>query len=74
MYTTLSPCPMCAGAAILFGIKRVVLGENRTFVGGESELLDYGVEVVNLGEAHVLWIMQMRHYTFPYLTHIIKMR
>lgn len=42
---------MCAGAAVLFGIRRVVMGENETFVGGEDVLKGFGVEVVNLGEA-----------------------
>ncbi len=36
MYTTLSPCDMCTGAILLYGIPRVVIGENRTFVGGED--------------------------------------
>jgi cytosine/creatinine deaminase len=48
MYTTLSPCPMCSGAIVLYGIPRVVLGENRTFMGAEEELRQHGVEVVNL--------------------------
>lgn len=48
MFTTLSPCTMCTGAMILYGIKRCVMGENNTFVGGESILKDHGVEVVNL--------------------------
>jgi cytosine/creatinine deaminase len=48
MYTTLSPCPMCAGAILLYGIPRVVLGENRTFMGAEEELRSRGVQVVNL--------------------------
>jgi cytosine/creatinine deaminase len=48
MYTTLSPCPMCSGAILLYGIPRVVLGENRTFMGAEEELARRGVEVVNL--------------------------
>jgi creatinine deaminase len=48
MYTTLSPCPMCSGALLLYGIPRVVLGENRTFMGAEEELRRHGVEVVNL--------------------------
>lgn len=49
MYTTLSPCDMCTGAILLYGIPRVVMGENRTFVGGEDLLRSRGVEVVNLG-------------------------
>ena len=48
MYTTLSPCHMCTGAILLYGIKRVVLGENRTFMGAEQLLRDHGVEVINL--------------------------
>jgi cytosine/creatinine deaminase len=51
MYTTLSPCPMCAGAILLYGIPRVVLGEDRTFRGAEEELTGHGVEVVNLDSA-----------------------
>jgi len=48
MYTTLSPCTMCSGAIILFGIKRVVIGENSTFVGGEHFLTAHRVEIINL--------------------------
>jgi cytosine deaminase len=48
MVTTLSPCDMCTGAILLYGIPRVVMGENRTFVGGEELLRGHGVEVVNL--------------------------
>jgi cytosine/creatinine deaminase len=48
MYTTLSPCHMCTGAILLYGIRRVVVGENRTFMGAEDLLRAHGVEVVNL--------------------------
>jgi cytosine/creatinine deaminase len=48
MATTLSPCDMCTGAILLYGIPRLVIGENRTFVGGEDYLRSRGVEVVNL--------------------------
>jgi cytosine deaminase len=48
MYTTLSPCDMCTGAILLYGIPRVVIGENRTFLGAEDLLRSRGVEVVNL--------------------------
>lgn len=48
MYTTLSPCSMCTGAILLYGIPRVVIGENRTFQGDEDLLRARGVEVVNL--------------------------
>jgi cytosine deaminase len=46
MYTTLSPCDMCTGAILLYGIPRVVIGENETFLGGEELLKARGVEVV----------------------------
>ncbi|KAH6886947.1 cytosine deaminase [Thelonectria olida] len=48
MYTTLSPCDMCTGACLLYKVKRVVIGENRTFLGGEKYLLERGVEVIVL--------------------------
>lgn len=48
MYTTLSPCNMCSGACIMYGIKRVVMGENETFLGGEDWLQKKGIEVINL--------------------------
>lgn len=51
MYTTLSPCDMCSGAILLYGIPRVVIGENRTFMGAEDHLRERGVEVVNLDSA-----------------------
>jgi cytosine/creatinine deaminase len=46
MYTTLSPCDMCTGAMLLYGIPRVVIGENVTFMGAEDHLRSRGVEVV----------------------------
>jgi cytosine deaminase len=48
MYTTLSPCDMCAGAILLYGIPRVIMGENTTFVGAEETLRARGVELINL--------------------------
>lgn len=45
LYTTLSPCPMCSGAIVLYGIPKVVIGENRTFMGEESWLLSHDVEL-----------------------------
>ncbi len=48
LYTTLSPCDMCTGAILLYGIPRVVIGENETFMGGEDYLRSRGVEVINL--------------------------
>jgi cytosine/creatinine deaminase len=48
IYTTLSPCSMCSGAILLYGIPRVVIGENRTFMGEEDLLRSRGVEVMVL--------------------------
>jgi cytosine deaminase len=45
LYTTLSPCPMCSGAILLYGIPKVVIGENRTFMGEEKLLVQRGVTV-----------------------------
>lgn len=46
LYSTLSPCDMCSGAVLLYGIPKVVVGENRTFCGPEDYLRTRGVEVV----------------------------
>ncbi|KAI1107769.1 putative cytosine deaminase [Jackrogersella minutella] len=51
MYTTLSPCDMCTGACLLYGISRVVIGENKTYLGGEAYLQQRGVEVIVLDSA-----------------------
>ncbi|MDD0976986.1 nucleoside deaminase [Pseudomonas fontis] len=45
LYTTLSPCAMCSGAILLYGIKRVIVGENQTFLGEEELLKSRGVSV-----------------------------
>ncbi|VEU23993.1 DEKNAAC105297 [Brettanomyces naardenensis] len=58
LYTTLSPCPMCSGAALLFKIPRVVMGENDTFVGAEDWLEKSGVEVVNAHNDECKELMQ----------------
>lgn len=50
LYTTLSPCPMCSGAVILYNIPRVVIGENSTLMGAESLLEVNDVEVVVLDD------------------------
>ena len=58
MYTTLSPCDMCSGAILLYGIPRVVLGENRTFMGAEDLLRSRGVEVINLDSEECFELMR----------------
>ncbi|WP_245805482.1 nucleoside deaminase [Desulfovibrio gilichinskyi] len=45
LYTTLSPCPMCTGAILLYGIKKVIIGENVNYLGAEKTLLENGVEI-----------------------------
>ena len=57
MVSTLSPCDMCTGAILLFGIPRVVVGENSTFYGGEDYLRARGVEVVVLDDAECVAMM-----------------
>lgn len=51
LYTTLSPCAMCSGAILLYGIGKVIVGENRTFMGEEQLLRDRGVQVQVLGDS-----------------------
>lgn len=51
LYTTLSPCPMCSGAILLYGIPRVVVGEHDSFMGEEALLAERGVAVTVLDDA-----------------------
>ena len=57
LYTTLSPCPMCTGAILLYGIPHVVVGENRTFLGDEALLTSRGVRVDVLQDAECIGMM-----------------
>src|SRR5438552_14719313 len=57
IYTTLSPCSMCSGAILLYGIPRVVIGENRTFLGEEELLQSRGVVVEVLQDARCQELM-----------------
>lgn len=57
MVTTLSPCDMCTGAILLYGIPRVVIGENRTFRGSEDLLRSRGVEAVVLDDPACVELM-----------------
>lgn len=57
LYTTLSPCAMCSGAIILYGIPRVVVGENRTFMGEEELLRSRGVTVEVLQDEKCITLM-----------------
>lgn len=58
MVTTLSPCDMCTGAILLYEIPRVVIGENKTFMGGEEYLRSRGVEVVVLDDPECVQMME----------------
>ena len=58
MYTTLSPCAMCSGAILLYGIPRVVVGENRTFVGEEALLRSRGVRVEVVQDPRCIRLME----------------
>ena len=58
LYTTLSPCPMCAGAILLYGIPKVIIGENRSFLGEEALLRSRGVEVEVLQDASCIALMR----------------
>jgi creatinine deaminase len=58
MYTTLSPCDMCSGAMLLYGIPRVVVGENATFMGAEDLLRSRGVEVVLADDTECVELMR----------------
>jgi creatinine deaminase len=57
LYTTLSPCPMCTGAILLYRIPRVVIGENRNFMGAEDYLRQQGVLVEVVQDAECLEMM-----------------
>lgn len=58
IYTTLSPCPMCSGTILLYGIPKVVIGENRTFMGEEELLRQRGVEVTVIDNSECYKLMQ----------------
>jgi creatinine deaminase len=57
LYSTLSPCDMCSGAILLYGIPRVVVGENRTFCGPEEHLVTRGVELEIVDNAECVQLM-----------------
>jgi cytosine deaminase len=57
LYTTLSPCPMCSGAIVLYGIRRVVVGEHRSFMGEEDWLRSHGVAIDLVDDAACVALM-----------------
>jgi creatinine deaminase len=58
LYTTLSPCPMCSGTILLYGIPKVIIGENKTFMGEEELLRSRGVKVSVIDDAACYQLMQ----------------
>jgi cytosine deaminase len=67
LYSTLSPCPMCSGAALLYGIPRVVVGENVTFQGPEAYVRSHGVDVTVLQDPECIAMMEEFIRTQPTL-------
>jgi creatinine deaminase len=58
LYSTLSPCDMCSGAALLYGIPKIVVGENRNFQGPEDYVKGRGVDVVILDDEDCVTMMK----------------
>jgi creatinine deaminase len=67
IYSTLSPCDMCSGAILLYGIPRVVIGENRTFQGPEGYVRSRGVDVTVANNAECVALMESFISTNPAL-------
>ena len=67
LYTTLSPCAMCSGAILLYGIPRVVIGENRTFRGEEELLRGRGVQLDIVQDAACIRLMEEFIEQYPTL-------
>lgn len=57
LYTTLSPCDMCSGAALLYRIPEIVIGENTNFMGAEAHLRSHGVELTVLNDPECIELM-----------------
>jgi cytosine deaminase len=58
IYTTLSPCPMCTGAILLYRIPKVIIGENKTFMGAEALLIQNGVDVTVVNDKECIEMME----------------
>jgi cytosine deaminase len=58
IYSTLSPCDMCSGAILLYGIPRVIIGENRTFIGPEVYVRSRGIDLTVLDDARCVEMMR----------------
>lgn len=69
LYTTLSPCAMCSGAVVLYGISKVVIGENRTFLGEEEWLRSRGVSLEVVQDENCIRLMNEFIREHPQLWH-----
>jgi cytosine deaminase len=58
LYSTLMPCYMCAGTVVQFNIKKVVVGENKTFAGAPDFMRQHGVEIINLDSKECIEMME----------------
>ena len=67
LYTTLSPCSMCSGAILLYGIPRIIIGENRTFLGEEELLRSRGVQLDVVQDPECIAMMKEFIATYPEL-------
>jgi creatinine deaminase len=67
LYTTLSPCPMCTGAILLYRIPKVIIGENQTFTGAEQLLIQNGVEIIVVNDDECIAMMKNFIKTNPEL-------
>lgn len=65
LYTTLSPCAMCSGAILLYGIPRLVIGEHETFMGEESWLRERGVELSVAHDSRCIELMRSFIHSQP---------
>ena len=58
LYSTLMPCYMCAGTVVQFGIKKVIVGESKTFPGAPEFMRSHGVEVIDLSDPNCVTMME----------------
>ena len=58
LYSTLMPCYLCAGAAVQFGIKKLIVGESKTFPGAEAFMKEHGIEITNLQDEECITLME----------------
>ena len=65
LYSTLSPCDMCSGATLLYGIPRIVIGENKTFKGPEEYLRSRGVQITVVSDKECIAMMEEFIHDWP---------